>query len=345
MAARGLLCLCLFGFLGSACGRAIGIRETRVGTPDGSRDGSTGQDGSAGNDGPTTNDGAGTDQMGTVTDGPAGGDSPVKPMTDGAVVDMGVKPVTDGGSLDATSDRVIVPPDAEVKPTPDALADATPMKPDAVEPPPCPTATATAAVGIVGSTSDLVNCSVPKLPALYAAVDSTLYASSNGCGGCMELENGQGRVVVQVADFLNVAPSGSENIVSLNRAALDKLASPTTNNTFARWRWVPCPDSQPITATLKSGSDEFDWEVLIQGYSNRLAKLEYLMLNNSWKVVKRESYNFFHESAPMGLPGQFRLTDIHGNILVSPRLIWPAADGVTAISLGVQFPPLCSFPK
>lgn len=228
--------------------------------------------------------------------------------------------------------------------TSDAGADQRPPMDAAPEPPSpmaCPAMTAPAEVGVfdVG----VGNCSFPvgELPAHVVAVDSQLYAAGAACGTCIELSHGANKVIAMVVDQYPTQPGPRGNKLSLGRAAFSKLTGLDTGLLGMGWRRVPCPVTGPITAALKNGSSVFYWEVIFQNVANPIASLEFMNATDLlWTRVKREHYNYFRQPSASNLPARFRLTDVHGNVVVTPTLSWP--NPVTkSIPIGVQFPAAC----
>jgi hypothetical protein len=189
------------------------------------------------------------------------------------------------------------------------------------------------------------NCSFPagSLPMYVVSVDQQMYAAGTACGTCIEVTHGTNKVIAQVVDQYPVPPGPRGNKMSLGRAAFSKLTGGLTTGLLPMpWRRVPCPVTGPITASLKNGSSVFYWEVLFQNVSNPIASVEFMNATDlKWTNVKRESYNYFRQPSAAGLPARFRLTDVHGNFVVTPPLSWPQNPVTQPIPIGTQFPTAC----
>lgn len=321
----GALLLVACGALG--CERIVGITETKVETTDAAMEPEPGEDAKVEpkkDDARTPGTDAGVERIGK-SDGAAVGDGPRR--VDG---DDAEEAPNDGDAAASSNDAI----------RPDASRDLSP--PDA-PPPACPSPNNSAQLDTFVPSST-VNCSFHKdtFPPYVAAVDSVLYASASNCGACMELSSTLGKVVVQVIEHAPGQPSGGNDKISVNRAAMDMVA-PGKSTATALWRWVPCPVTGPITAALTSESSEYGWELILQNHTNRVAKVEYHAGDSNWMTVKREDYNYFHRDPAAGLPQQLRVTDAFGNVVVSGPLRWPTKTLTTPISLDVQFAPSCTY--
>jgi expansin (peptidoglycan-binding protein) len=91
-----------------------------------------------------------------------------------------------------------------------------------------------------------------------------------------------------------------------------------------------------IVFHFKEGSNQWWTAVQVRNHRNRVVKLEYLQSNGTYKVVRRLDYNYFVEPTGMGPgPYTFRVTDVHGNVLVNPGI--PHVENGDAVGSG-QFP-------
>lgn len=179
------------------------------------------------------------------------------------------------------------------------------------------------------------NCSFPATPQdlNVAALNAIDYAGSGTCGSCITITGPKGRVTVRVVDQCPECPEGH---VDLSPFAFAQIADLPLGLVPVKWHYVPCPVQGNIVFHFKPGSNQWWTAVQVRNHRNRVVKLEYLQSNGTYKTVRRLDYNYFVEPTGMGPgPYTFRVTDIHGNVLVSAGI--PHIENGEAVGSG-QFP-------
>ncbi|HET6279418.1 MAG TPA: expansin EXLX1 family cellulose-binding protein [Polyangia bacterium] len=241
----------------------------------------------------------------------------------------------DAQSVDVADTSVTTPPPDVAIAIPDAVV-------AEVGPPACP-------AGIPGEIDLWVagqgNCSysLSANPEYSAAVDQEIYAAGAACGSCLEVAGDLGKVIATVVDQYPVAPSPRGHKISLGKAALAKVAGPGASIAYLRWRWVPCPVTDSIIATLKDGSSQYYFEIMLTNVTNRVVKFEFsTLIDSTWREAKRQSYNYFRQTPAQGLPTRLRLTDTVGNVVTTDVIRWPTNPVTTPVPINVQFPAACA---
>ncbi len=147
------------------------------------------------------------------------------------------------------------------------------------------------------------------------AMNHVDYAGSGSCGTCVTIAGPKGRVTVRVVDRCGDCPEGN---IDLSPSAFAQIADLPQGIVPITWRYVPCSLQGNIIFHFKDGSNQWWTAVQIRNHRNRVAKLEYLLSNGTYKRVSRLDYNYFVEQTGMGPgPYTFRVTDVYGNVIVS----------------------------
>ena len=178
------------------------------------------------------------------------------------------------------------------------------------------------------------NCSFDPSPndLMVAAMNTTDYANSAVCGGCILVTGPNGSVTVRIVDR---CPECAPGDVDLSAEAFALIANPVDGRVPISWYDVACDVDGPIVYRFKEGSSQ--WWTAIQVRNTRWAvsKLE-VKVNGAYQSLPRESYNYFVESGLGVGPYDIRVTDVWGHVLEDTGI--PLGDGTLATGAG-QFPP------
>jgi hypothetical protein len=173
------------------------------------------------------------------------------------------------------------------------------------------------------------NCSFPGYPGpdrLFVALNATDYGTAELCGAYLAVQGNRGSVTVKVIDQCPECPAGA---LDLSEEAFARVTG-DAGVTSVQWRVVSGPAQPAISYRIKEGSSQWWVGILAMNHRNPVRSLEALV-GGRWVALERQEYNYF--LAPKGLgPGPFdvRLTDIHGERIVSPGLTPDAGRVFTA---------------
>lgn len=291
--------------------------------------GPRGPDGSIASDPDGGVPGAGSGGSGTGgTGGVSGTDSAVArdsavPPGDGSTADAG----TDSGSTDAGSDTgTHVPPPACTEDS--ALRDGH--------------------ATWYELTTPLVNCSyeTPTLPRYYAAMNEDDYGSAAACGRCVRVihaENGRtiDVLIVDQCPFLGNEQwcyAGSHHL-DLDPAAFALLDDPVRGHFPVRWRYIACNPAGNIRYHFHADASQYWMAVQIRDHRYAIASVE-VESSGQYRWLNRESWNYWTGSDAGGGPYSFRVTDIHGQVLVDHNI--PLSPGQDVEGSG-QFEPCAAY--
>ena len=160
------------------------------------------------------------------------------------------------------------------------------------------------------------NCSFDPTPndLMVAAINHVDYAGSAVCGASVAITGPQGRVTVRIVDQCGDCPEGH---IDLSPQAFAQIADTSLGIVPIKWRYVAAAVQGNIIYHFKDGSNQWWTAVQIRNHRYPVARFEYLTSQGTYKSVRREEYNYFVEPAGMGPgPYMFRVTDIHGHVLV-----------------------------
>ena len=178
------------------------------------------------------------------------------------------------------------------------------------------------------------NCSYPHgtgMPFVVALSNSD-YAAAAYCGACIEVEGPDGWVVVKSVDR---CPGCSAGHLDLSREAFQEISPLSAGLVPITWRIVPCDYDEPVAFFWESDSDQWWSSVQVRRHRNAITELEVRSSDGDFVTVARQSHNMYFMSGRGAGPFDFRLTDIHGNVLVEEGI--PLSPGGVVQGSG-QFP-------
>jgi expansin (peptidoglycan-binding protein) len=163
-------------------------------------------------------------------------------------------------------------------------------------------------------------CSFDRSPKdlLIGAINRRQYAGAAACGACVRVIGPQGAVTVRIVDECPTCRSGD---LDLSPVAFERLAPRGQGRVPIRWSTVPCTVIGPIRFRFKKGSNQWWAAVQVLNHRHPVTNLELLESGGRFAALPRMGYNYFVRSSGMGLgPYTFRVTDVHGSVVVSPDL-------------------------
>lgn len=178
------------------------------------------------------------------------------------------------------------------------------------------------------------NCGFEPSPGdlMVGAMNHTDYAESASCGRCAQIQGPSGSVTVRIVDQ---CPECKPGDIDLAPQAFEKLADPKLGRVPISWSYVACSVSGPLRYRFKEGSNQWWTALQIQNHRYGIAKLE-VEKGGAFVAVPRESYNYFVDASGMGPgPYTFRVTDVHGHVLVDTGIAHAEA---TAVPGAAQLP-------
>lgn len=141
------------------------------------------------------------------------------------------------------------------------------------------------------------NCSFDRSADLdVAALDTRSYAASAACGSCLRVRGPKGEVTVRVVDS---CPDCDSPHVDLSREAFAKIADPAAGRVEVSMQAVPCEVTGNVAYRFKDGSSQYWTAIQVRNHRLPITKLEYRR-DGAFVEMKRESYNYFVESAGVG---------------------------------------------
>lgn len=141
------------------------------------------------------------------------------------------------------------------------------------------------------------NCSFDKSSDLdVVAMNTPEYGSAAACGGCVSVRGPLGEVTVRVTDRCPECPSGH---LDLSRQAFAKIAEPKQGKVPVTYQSVACNVKGNLAYHFKEGSSKYWVAIQVRNHPVPIAKLEY-QKGGKFVAMKRESYNYFVESAGVG---------------------------------------------
>lgn len=167
----------------------------------------------------------------------------------------------------------------------------------------------------------LVNCSfeTPGLPAHYGALNTEQYATAAHCGACARVTGPNGTIDIQIVDQcpFDTNPICYGGHIDLNPPAFAAIGNKIDGIIPITWEFIPCEATGPIEYYFKEGSSEFWTAVQIRNHRYAIASVEYRASDGTWRDIPRTEFNYFIEEAGMGPPPYaFRVTDVHGGVVV-----------------------------
>lgn len=180
------------------------------------------------------------------------------------------------------------------------------------------------------------NCSFEPSPQdlMIGAMNHTDYADSAVCGACVELTGPDGTITIRIVDQCPECPAGD---IDLSPEAFADIAELSAGRVPITWHYVPCDVTGPVIYHFKEGSNEWWTAVQLRNHRHAIAAFAYRDDGGSWVDVARESYNYFVEPAGMGPgPYAFRVTDVHGHVLIDEGIGFVEAGDVPGAA---QLPP------
>jgi expansin (peptidoglycan-binding protein) len=171
----------------------------------------------------------------------------------------------------------------------------------------------------------LVNCGyeTATLPAYYGAMNTSQYADSAICGGCVRVTGPKGSVDIQIVDQCPIAtnPICYAGHIDLNPPAFEKIADLIDGIISIEWSLIDCEPQQGITYRIKEGSNPYWAGVRLRHHRYRVAKLEIEQNPGQFVEIPRESYNYFVKNDGMGAgPFTFRVTDVYGRQVIEKNV-------------------------
>jgi len=141
------------------------------------------------------------------------------------------------------------------------------------------------------------NCSFDKSSDLdVVAMNTPEYGGAAACGGCLSVRGPLGEVMVRVTDRCPECPSGH---LDLSRQAFAKIAEPKQGKVSITYQAVACNVKGNLAYHFKDGSSKYWVAIQVRNHPLPIAKLEYQKAGK-YVAMKRESYNYFVESAGVG---------------------------------------------
>lgn len=182
------------------------------------------------------------------------------------------------------------------------------------------------------------NCSFPATPQdlMVAAMNAPDYGDSAPCGACARVTGpgGSGPIVVRVVDS---CPGCAGGDLDLSPQAFELLAPLEEGRIDITWEYVPCPVDGDLRYHFKEGSSQWWTAVQVRNHRNAIATFEYSKDGQTFVPVARESYNYFVAPEGMGPdPVTFRVTDVHGAVIVDGGLV--VGDNVEVAGAAGNFP-------
>jgi len=181
------------------------------------------------------------------------------------------------------------------------------------------------------------NCSFDPTPndLMVGAMNQTDYAGSLLCGAYVQISGPNGVVVVRIVDRCPECPAGN---IDLSQEAFARIANLSAGRVPITWRIVSPALNGPIVYRFKEGSSQWWTAVQIRNHRNPVWSVEYLSATGAFKPAVRQSYNYFVEASGMGVgPFTFRVTDIHGHVIVDNGIALLVGGEVAG---SAQFPPM-----
>jgi expansin len=133
------------------------------------------------------------------------------------------------------------------------------------------------------------------------------------CGSCARIDGPAGSVTVRIVDR---CPECKPGDIDLSPQAFEQIAPLADGRVTIHWEYVPCAVEGPVVYHFKEGSNPWWTAIQVRNHRHAVAKLEWRAPDGDFRVVPRESYNFFVESSGMGEgPYTLRVTDVLGNVL------------------------------
>ncbi len=169
---------------------------------------------------------------------------------------------------------------------------------------------------------------------MVAAMNHTDYGVAALCGAFIEVIGPKGSVVVRIVDR---CPECAPGDVDMSQQAFARIADLSAGRVPIRWRVVSPDIPGPIAYRFKEGSNRWWTAVQVRHHRNPIARFEYRRSDGQWQTAPRTMYNYFVAESGMGPgPYTFRVTDVHGNVLIDTSI--PFIEG-GVINGGGQFPP------
>jgi expansin len=162
------------------------------------------------------------------------------------------------------------------------------------------------------------NCSFAPVQGevLVAALGAPHYDRSAACGACAKVDGPSGSVTVRIVDR---CPGCGPGHLDLSREAFARIAALERGRVPISWRYVPCEVSGPVRYRFKDGSNPWWTGIQVRNHRHRIARFEARTSgedDDAFVQVHRRMYNYFVTSKGLGRgPFDFRITDVHGNVL------------------------------
>lgn len=179
------------------------------------------------------------------------------------------------------------------------------------------------------------NCGFPATPSdlMVGAMNHTDYSGSAACGSCARITGPDGTITVRIVDRCPECPAGD---IDLSTEAFEMISPLSAGRVPITWSYVPCDVSGTVVYHFAEGSNQWWTAVQVRNHRHAIARFEYRAEDGSFVEVSRVDYNYFVHDSGMGPgPHTFRVTDVHGNVIMDTGI--PLLDDADAPG-GSQFP-------
>jgi expansin (peptidoglycan-binding protein) len=163
---------------------------------------------------------------------------------------------------------------------------------------------------------------------LVTALAPDDFAGSAACGRCLRVAGPLGDVVVTVTDL---CPGCSPGDLDLSPAAFATIADPIAGRVDVAWESVACDVAGPLHFwILPAGANPYYAEIQVRNARHGIAELA-VASGGGFVPLPRQEYGVFRLDAesvpvPFATPFEFRVTDVHGAVVVQAGV--PFATGV-----------------
>ena len=168
----------------------------------------------------------------------------------------------------------------------------------------------------------LGHCGFPveQQPQFHGAMNHTDYDSAAVCGTWVHIWGPNDDVVAFIDDE---CPECKPGDIDLGPITFFTIADSVNGRVPITWRYVPAPDTKPITYHWKEGSSQWHIEIQVLNSTFGIDKLELQTQTSDWVELPRTVYNYF--VLPGGIDAQegpynIRVTDINGNQLIDENV-------------------------
>jgi expansin (peptidoglycan-binding protein) len=169
----------------------------------------------------------------------------------------------------------------------------------------------------------------------FGAMNTADYDNAAVCGACVEVDRtdtGQ-KVDVMIVDQCPTSsnPKCKAGHIDLSEAAFLQIGTTQegylgTGNGGAvgtiSWHYIPCPEAGGVSFIVKSGSNQYWAQILVEGHATPVASLSV-----GGQSATRESYNYWQVGNGNIGPGPYQVsvTDVDGNTIDATIDLSPGA--------------------